>query len=122
MNFVWRMGSSSHLIDLRGNFKEIMDKKFIISANNCDRYRKYRLLISGIPVIDFGNTGYPFQDTNYYHFQKSGRRYIFKYLCKFEGEIEDSKNMEGVRNVSIYGIKNAVSPYKCPFNRILSLL
>ena len=42
--------------------------------------------------------------------------YIFKDLSKIEGEIEDSINIGGLKNVSGYRInnrKNAILLYKC---------
>ena len=51
-----------------------------------------------IPVDDFANTGIRFGEYRL--------RYIFKDLGRHEVEIEDSKNMGGLRIMLIYEIKN----------------
>ena len=56
-----------------------------------------------ILVIDFVNTG---EGT------------FSKLLCKFKGEIEDSKNMGDLRNMTRYNIKYKQKSFwlhKCPF-------
>ena len=47
-------------------------------------------VLEKLVVIYFGDTGY--------RFRKYQRRHIFKELGKFEGEIEDSKNIYEISN------------------------
>ena len=62
------------------------------------QFRGYRLSILEIPIINFENT--------VYRFRKYRRRYIFKDLGKIEGEIEDSKRMGDLKNMSKFRIKD----------------
>ena len=62
------------------------------------RIGQYRLANWPIPVGELANTGW--------RFRQYRRRYIFEDLGRFEVEIEDSKNMEGLRIMPKYGIKN----------------
>ena len=70
-------------------------------VNTGIRFCQYQYTISLIPVYDFVNTGN-----------------IFKDLGRFEVEIEDSKNMGGLRIMSRYGIehkKKSIFLFPCPF-------
>ena len=67
-------------------------------ANTGWWFGQYRLAIWPIPVDELANTGW--------RFRQYRRRYIFEDLGRFEVEIEDSKNMEGLRIMSRYGIEH----------------
>ena len=84
--------------------------RLTIYVNTGWRIGQYRLANWPIPVGELANTGW--------RFRQYRRRYIFEDLGRFEVEIEDSKNMEGLRIMSRYGIehkKKSIFLFPCPF-------
>ena len=67
-------------------------------VNTSWQFGQYRLAFRPILVGDLTNTGW--------RYGQYRRRYIFQDLGRFEVEIEDSKNMGGLRIMPRYGIKN----------------
>ena len=68
-----------------------MNQFLFLKYASHERFGQYQLAIWPIPVGDFAN---------------NGEGTFLEDLGRFEVEIKDSKNMEGLRIIPRYGIKN----------------